>query len=86
MALMDNLEKRFESQISTLPEKEQKFFRGIKDNVLGIYNKWLKPIIIGIFMFWLFTKVKNAVGIEETVIIQLTVIIIYLRLLNSKLG
>lgn len=82
---MDALDKKFESAISSLSDKEKNFFRTVKNWVLQIYNGVLKPILWAIFMFWIFTKVKNAVGLQEAIYVQLTVIIIFLRLIASRL-
>jgi hypothetical protein len=82
---MDSLDKRFEEKISVLSEKEQGVLRLVKNNVLFIYNNYLKPILIAIFMFWVFGKVKNIVGVQEAMFIQLTVIIIFLRVLTAKI-
>lgn len=82
---METLDKHFEKTISTLSEKEQGFLRSAKKNILSIYNSWVKPILIAIFMFWLFTKIKNVVGLQEAMFVQLTVIIIMLRMISSKM-
>jgi len=84
--VMDKLENKFEKSISTLSEKEQNFFRKVKVGWMSVYNNWIKPILIAIFLFWLFNKINTAVGFQATILIQLTIIIIYLRGLSSKLG
>ena len=83
--MMDKLEKIFEKQISELSEKEQVFLRNFKNNAFAIYNKLLKPVLLAFFMFWLFLRIKSAVGITEAFYIQGIVIIIFLRLIASRL-
>lgn len=85
MTIMDKMDNLFNNKINNLSEKEQIFFKKLKDNLFNIYNSFIKPILISIFLFWLFTKIKNIVGIQEAIFIQLTIIIIFLRLINSKL-
>lgn len=84
MTLMDSMDKVFEDKISTLSDKEKGFLRSVKSNILWIYNSYVKPLLIAIFMFWLFAKIKNVVGLQEAIFIQLTVIIIFLRVISSK--
>lgn len=84
--MLDKMEKQFEKTISSLSEKEQNTMRAIKNNIFVIYNGYLKPILIAFFMFWLFGKIKNIVGLQETVYVLLVVIVILLRALLSKLS
>lgn len=83
---MDKLEEIFNKQISYLKPKEQVFMRKLKNNAFNIYNNLLKPVLWAIFLFWLFTRIKNAVGLEEAIYIQGIVVIIYLRLIASRLA
>jgi hypothetical protein len=85
MAIMDNLENKFENMISTLSDKEKIAIRGIKNFMLNIYNNIIKNILIAIFMFWMFSKIKTIVGLQEAMFIQMTTIIVFLRIINSKI-
>lgn len=82
---MDYLEKRFEKIISELPENERVFVRNIKIWMFKIYNSFIKFILWAVFLFWLFDRIKKAIGIQEAIYVQLTVIILYLRLIASRL-
>jgi hypothetical protein len=84
--MMDKLEKIFDNQISQLGEKEQIFFRKFKNNAFNIYNNILKPVLWAIFLFWLFARIKNTIGIQEAFYVQGVVIIIFLRLIASRLA
>ena len=84
--MMDKLERMFEKQISELSQKEQVFLRKLKNNFFTIYNNFLKPVLMGVFLFWLFLRIKTAVGITEAFYIQGIVIIIFLRLIASRLA
>jgi hypothetical protein len=84
MAVLDSLENIFEKKISSLGEKEQTFFRSIKNNIKGLYNNWIKPLLIAVFLFWIFGKVEKALGLQYAIFVQLTIIIILLRQLLSK--
>jgi hypothetical protein len=86
LTLMDSMDKHFEKTISSLTNKEQETARWLKRNMLSVYNTLLKPLLLAVFMFYLFTKIKNVVGLQEAMFIQLTVIIIMLRVIASKLG
>lgn len=86
MSMMDNLDKRFENQIKELKPNEQIFLRKLKNNMFSIYNNLLKPVLWAIFLFWLFTRIKNAVGLQEAMYVQGVVIIIFLRLIASRLA
>lgn len=83
---MDKLEEIFNKQISYLKPSEQVIMRKLKNNAFKIYNNWIKPVLWAIFLFWLFTRIKNAVGLEEAIYIQGVVVIIYLRLIASRLA
>lgn len=82
---MDKMEGFLDKQVEQLNEKEQIWVYRIKNFIFDGYNNWIKPILIAMFMFFLFTKIKNLVGLEEAMFIQLTVIIIYLRVISSKI-
>jgi hypothetical protein len=81
---MDKLENKFEDMIAPLSDKERLGIRGVKNFLFGLYNNLLKNILIAIFMFWMFEKIKNVVGLQEAMFIQMTTIIIFLRIINSK--
>ena len=85
MGAMDILDKKFDEQIGQLSEKEQGFMKNVKTFMFSGYNNYIKPILIAIFMFWLFTKIKNTIGWQDTIFVQLTVIIILLRVISSKI-
>lgn len=82
---MDKMEEMFDKQVNKLDEKEQKFALKLRTFIFSTYNNWIKPILSAIFMFFLFTKIKNSVGVEEATFILLIVIIIYLRIISRKL-
>jgi len=82
---MDKMEEIFDKQVNKLDEKEQKFALKVRSFIMTGYNNWVKPILSAVFMFWLFTKIKNAIGLEEATFILLIVIIIYLRIISRKL-
>ena len=82
---MDYLEKKFDEQIEHLNEHEKKFFKGFKKWMFQIYNGILKPILWAVFLFWLFAKIKNVVGLQEVMYIQLVIIILFLRIIASRL-
>lgn len=79
------MENKFENEISKLNDKEKNFFLKLKDLVFNLYNNFLKNILIAIFLFWFFTKLKKVVGLQEIIFIQLVVIILLLRIIASKL-
>ena len=83
--VMDSMEKMFDKQIDQLTDKEKVFWLKAKNFIFKGYNSLIKPILIAIFMFWLFDKIKNVVGIQEAMFIQLTVIIIFLRIISSRI-
>ena len=85
MDIMGKMDEQFENVISSLTEKEQMWLRNFKLNMFNIYNQYIKPILIAIFMFWLFTRIKNTLGIEEATYIALVVILIFLRNISSKI-
>lgn len=78
------LEKTFESQLEKLDLKDQEMFRKLKHNVFGSYNKFIKPIVIAILTFTIFTKMKGIIGWQDTIFVLCVTIVIYLRLLVSK--
>ena len=84
MGFMDSLEQKFETKISGLSEKEQGVFRGIKNVIKNLYNNYIKPLLIAIFLFWIFGKVETLLGIQQAIFVQLTVVIILLRQILSK--
>ena len=84
--MIDFFEKKFDKAISDLSDKEQVFFRKLKYFVMNSYNSLIKPILIAMFLFWTFGKVKAIVGLEETIYIQLVVIIIFLRIIANRLS
>lgn len=79
------MEGKFDEKIKQLSESEQKTARGAKTFFFSAYNNYLKPILIAVFLFWTFDKVKNVVGIQEAVFIQITTIIVFLRMIVSKM-
>jgi len=83
--MMDWMEKKFDNQINQLGEKEAKFFRGFKKWMFQIYNGVLKPVLWAIFLFWMFNRIKGLVGIQEAFYIQGIVIILFLRIIASRL-
>ena len=83
--MMETMDKHFEKLISVLSEKERIFLRNVKNGMLTIYNNLLKPILWAIFLFWLFTKIKDSVGLQEAFYVQGIVIILFLRLIASRL-
>ena len=84
MDLMNELERKFENVIKDLPDNEKATLRSLKLKFFGLYNSLLKPLMIAIFLFWTFDKIKNLLGLQDAIFIQLTVIIILLRMLLSK--
>lgn len=86
MGLMETLEDKFEDMIAPLSDNERIKIRGIKNFILSLYNNFLKTILVAIFLFWLFEKIKKVVGIEEAMFIQMTTIIIYLRYISGKIA
>lgn len=82
---MDFMEDIFHTQIEKLPEKEQLIAYKIQNFIFTGYSNWVKPILIALFMFFLFNKLKDALGWQEVIFIQLTVIIIFLRNLSPML-
>lgn len=82
---MDRLDNKFEDMIAPLSDKERIGIRGIKNFIMSFYTNFLKNILIAIFMFWLFTKIKTAIGLQEAMFIQMTTIIVFLRIINSKI-
>ena len=85
MGVIDKMEEIFDKQLNKLNEKEQAVALKVRSFVMTGYNNWVKPILSAIFMFWLFTKLRNAVGLEDATYYLLIVIIIYLRILSRKL-
>jgi len=83
--MMDKMNNKLEYTIKDLPENEQNVIRKIKDFLINGYE-FIKPVVIGIFMFWLFYRIKDAVGIQETFFIQGVIIIIFLRVIASRLA
>ena len=83
--MMGYLEKKFDEQIAKLSPKEQGFFKGVKKWMFQIYNCILKPVLLAFALFWIFGRVKTAVGLEEAIFIQLTVVILLLRMIASRL-
>lgn len=83
--MIEGMEKKFDQKISTLSEKEQKVFRTIKKWTFGLYTT-LKPFAIAIAMFWIFNRVKLAVGLQEAMFIAVVTIIIFLRMILAKLS
>jgi hypothetical protein len=83
---MGKLDDIFDNQIKQLNPKEQVFFRKLKNNIFTIYNNILKPILWAIALFWLFGRIKNIVGYPEVFFVQGVVIIIFLRLIASRLA
>ena len=84
--MMDMLERMFEKQIAVLEPNEQVFLRKLKNNSFAIYNNILKPVLYAIFFFWIFARVESAYGIEKGFYIQGVVIIIFLRMIASRLA
>jgi len=82
---MNILEKKFEKVIKELEPKQQIFVRKIKNNGFKIYNNLLKPILWAYFMFYIFNKIKNLIGIQEATFTVLVVILIFLRMISSNI-
>lgn len=83
--LVGKMEDHLDSQLEQLDEKTQVWVYKIKNFIFDGYNNWVKPILIAVFMFFLFANVKTLLGYQETMFIQMTVIIIYLRIISSKM-
>lgn len=80
---MDKLDIYFEKQLSNMSEREQEFFIKMKNLWFKFYG-FIKPFLIGMFMLWLFTRIKNLIGLEEATYIVLIIQLIFLRQLLSK--
>jgi hypothetical protein len=82
---MKRLNDMFEDKIKDLSDKEQIFFRNLKNKSFTIYET-IKPILIAIGLFWIFTRIKHAIGLQEAFYVQGIVIIILLRMIASRLA
>ena len=83
MTLIELMDKKLEKQMKPLPEKDKVFIRKIKNKFTKSYET-IKPFLIAVGMFYIFAKLKKAIGIEETVFILLVFIVILLRQFISK--
>lgn len=84
MDLMKKMDGKFEEQLKELPYDMRVKIRKFKNTMFGGYNL-IKPILIGLAMFWLMFRIEARVGIETATFIVLILIAIFLRSLNSKL-
>lgn len=81
----EKLEAKYDAQVKQLSEKEQVTLNKAKTFFSSAY-KFIKPIIIAIFLFTLFTKLKAKIGWEDTIFVLLVTIVVFLRYISSKLG
>ena len=87
--MLDNIDNKLNGKwngmLEGLPKKEQDFFNKAKDLTM---KGWalLKPIAIAIFLFGLFTKIRTTLGHDTVIFILLVTIVIYLRIIASKLS
>ena len=84
MDLMKKMDGVFEEQLKELPYDTRLKLRKFKNWMFGSYN-FVKPVLIGIAMFWLMFRIEARVGLETATFIVLILIAIFLRSLNSKL-
>jgi len=84
--LMGKMEDHLDGQVEQLDEKTQVWVYRIKNFIFDGYNNFIKPILIAVFLFFLFDNIKNLVGYEQAKYIQGIVVIIYLRLILKKLN
>lgn len=83
--MIEKMEDMFEKQVSQLTEKEQNVVRWIKDKIFIGYD-FIKPFLIAVAMFWIFDRIKKAVGFQDALYVCVVIIIIFLRLIYSKIG
>ncbi len=61
---MDNMDKRLEKIIKDLPYTEKQTIRNIKSKMFKAYE-FVKPILMGLALFWIFFRIKTRVGFED---------------------
>jgi len=84
MMAIDFLDKKFEEIISAMPEKQQVWARKFKLFYFSIIEKYVKPFLISISMFYVFYRIKARIGMEESIFVLLIIVVIMLRQLLSK--
>lgn len=84
MDLMKKMDGKFEEVIKELDYDSRIKVRNFKNTMFGSYN-FVKPLLIGLAMFWLMFRIEARVGLEQATFIVLILIAIFLRSLNSKL-
>jgi len=85
MTLMDKMDKKFEEVIKELDYDSRIKVRNFKNWMFRSYGM-IKPLLIGLAMFFLFFRLEARIGWESTVLSVLILQAIFLRSLNSKLG
>lgn len=86
MSIRKRLENKFEAVLVDLPEKDQKIFRTLKKVMVDWYEKYVMPIALGLATFWIFSRLKTRLGLEDTLFIIAVVIIIYLKGMAKNIG
>ena len=81
----NKLDRKWDSLMTDLSETEQKHFNKAK---YYLYKGWdfINPIVIAVFLFGLFTKIRTTLGHDTVMFVLMVTAVIYLRLINSKLG
>lgn len=83
---LDSLKKKMLMRsISGLTYKEQQFFLKMEKRITGFFN-FLKPFVMGLATFFIFYRIKDRVGEDSIIFVQLTVIIIMMKLMLEKLS
>lgn len=82
---MLNLDKKFDDMCSNLTKKEEQFFRNVKDKFSKVYS-FIKPFLLGIAIIYIFTRIKKRIGFEDAFYLTNVIIIIFLRLIYTKLS
>ena len=85
MTLMDRMDDRLEKTIKDLPDNEKNVIRNIKSKMMSGYE-FIKPVLLGLALFWIFYRIRDTVGIQEAFFIEGIVIIIFLRIIASRLA
>lgn len=82
---MDSMDKRLEKIIKDLPYNEKEIIRNIKTKMFKAYE-FVKPIVMGLALFWIFYRIKARVGFEEAFFILGIMIVIFLRIIAGRLA
>lgn len=67
-------------------ESEIVLAKKVKKWVSNFFKNWVTPIALTMSAFYIFTRIKTRVGIEDTFFIFMVLILVSLRGINQKLA